>query len=84
MRARKPTKPPGKASLSYPISHGTVVNVVLFDFTVETWDHEKMVLPADPARVRSLFSTWGANSQALVEVSPLKTFANQSTDRPKP
>lgn len=30
-----------KTSISYPIDDGLTLNVVLFDFSAETWDHEK-------------------------------------------
>lgn len=58
----------GKASFSYPIDHGTLLNVVFFNLEQETWEHEKWVLPADPEALRSMFSTWGASSRALVEL----------------
>ncbi|CAF9924864.1 MAG: hypothetical protein ALECFALPRED_002851 [Alectoria fallacina] len=58
----------GKASLSYPTDGGHLLNVVLFDFEQETWEHEKWVLPADPEALRRMFSTWGASSRALVEL----------------
>ena len=59
----------GKASISYPIDGGSLLNVVLFDFEQETWKHEKWVVPADPEVLRSMFSEWGDRSRALVEVS---------------
>ncbi|CAF9942352.1 hypothetical protein IMSHALPRED_003632 [Imshaugia aleurites] len=58
----------GKASLSYPIEGGSTLNLVLFDFEQETWEHDKWVLPADPEVLRSKFSTWGASSRGLVEL----------------
>ncbi|CAD6591824.1 MAG: hypothetical protein ASARMPREDX12_005454 [Alectoria sarmentosa] len=64
----KTDKSKGKASLSYPIDSGHLLNVVLFDFEQETWEHEKWVLPADPEALRRMFSTWGASSRALVEL----------------
>ncbi len=61
----------GKATLSYPIDGGSLLNVVIFDFEQqETWEHEKWVLPADSVALRSMFSTWGAKPRTLVEVSP--------------
>lgn len=58
----------GRASLSYPIDGGSLLNVVIFDFEQESWEHEKWVLPADPEALRRMFSTWGASSRALVEL----------------
>lgn len=58
----------GKGSVSYPIDGGSFLNLVLFDFEQETWEHEKWVIPADPEVLRSMFSKWGDKSQALVEV----------------
>lgn len=55
--------------LSYPIDGGSIVNIVLLDFEYDTWEHDKWVLPADPEVVRSMFSTWGAKAQGLVDVS---------------
>ena len=69
----KTDKSKGKASLSYPTDGGHLLNVVLFDFEQETWEHEKWVLPADPEALRRMFSTWGASSRALVEVSQPST-----------
>ncbi|KAL9063806.1 MAG: hypothetical protein Q9161_009267 [Pseudevernia consocians] len=58
----------GKASISYPIDGGSLLNVVIFDFEQETWEHEKWVVPADPEVLRSMFSEWGDRSRALVEL----------------
>ena len=69
----KTDKSKGKASLSYPIDSGHLLNVVLFDFEQESWEHEKWVLPADPEALRNMFSRWGASSRALVEVSQPST-----------
>lgn len=63
----------GRASLSYPIDGGSLLNVVIFDFEQESWEHEKWVLPADPEALRRMFSTWGASSRALVEASVPRT-----------
>ena len=71
----------GKASLSYPIDGGSTLNVVLFDFEQETWEHDKWVLPADPEVLRSKFSTWGASSRGLVEVSRLSVHQVSNTRR---
>ena len=72
-------------SISYPIDGGSILNIVIFDFAVETWEHEKWVIPADPETLRSKFSTWGASSRALVEVSLpaiIKLSFHPSTARP--
>lgn len=71
----------GKGSISYPTG-GHMLNIVLFDFTVDTWDHDEWVLPADPEILRSKFSAWGASSKKLVEVSEGPPETKQINGRP--
>ena len=59
-----------------------MLNVVLVDFTIDTWDHDEWVLPADPEILRSTFSAWGSSSKTLVEVSETLPKTNQINSRP--
>ena len=72
----------GKGSVSYPTDGGHMLNVVLVDFTIDTWDHDEWVLPADPGILRSKFNAWGASSKKLVEVSEAFPKTNQINGRP--
>lgn len=58
----------GGALVSYPIDGGSTLNVAIFDFDYQTWEHDKWVLPADTEALRSKYSTWSENSRNLVEV----------------
>lgn len=59
---------PGRAIMCYPIDHGALLNVVLIDFEVDKWEHEKWIVPVKYDDMAKRFEGWGKPAQGLCEV----------------
>ena len=65
--------------MAYPISHGRLVNLVIFDVMVceeGSYLPEPWVSEASPTQIQSMFTNWEPEVQQLVSVSlPSRLFA---------
>lgn len=59
---------PGAALMCYPIDHGEILNVAIIDFTVQEWNQEKWIVPANYADMAKKVEGWGKPAQAMCEV----------------
>ena len=63
---------PGAHVLTYPIDHGTIVNVVAFkDKPDSVWEDDRWVVKKKKEEMRRDFDGWGETVQAVIHVSPL-------------
>ena len=65
---------PGAAVMSYPIDHGETVNLILIDFDVEKWEHEKWIIPAKYEDMVKKVEGWGKPTRGLCEVREFVLF----------
>lgn len=74
---------PGVAVMSYPIDHGETVNIILIEFDVEKWEHEKWIIPVKYKDIAGKLEGWGKPAQGICEVRqcvPLRVFVAASRD----
>ena len=55
--------------LSYPIDHGSTLNIAAISFNHKTWDDDQWIVPVQWSKLDKLFEGWGRQSRALIEVS---------------
>lgn len=71
---------PGAHVLTYPIAHGTIVNVVAFkDREDGVWEHPQWVVKKPKEELRAHFQGFGKPVQTIIHVGPHET----SPSRPK-
>lgn len=58
----------GKATMSYPIDHGNILNVAIMDHEHKEWEHEKWIVPAKREELENLLEGFGESAHRLIDV----------------
>ena len=54
--------------ITFPVSHGEIMNVVAFHHDEQDWGSDQLVLPTTREEARRDFAKWGHNVKAIIEL----------------